>query len=1002
MQGMNQFLFIIFLLFCSQIYSQPFREDPQIRIKNVRYSYTDWGDYDNDGNLDLLLSGSALPEMVTEVYCNPEGVAASFYAPNSINLLGLSSPIVKWIDLDNDNDLDILISGHMAGGVRVTKLYRNQGYNVFEEISGTNLPAVSPRGIDFGDYNNDGNTDILLSGSSDSDHLTKLYKNVGNCSFEEVSDSAISNLVLGLVAWGDYDADGDLDILFSGSINNDDYVIRILKQLDDGSFEPLTGFYLNNIKGTGMEWGDYDNDGDLDFLISGVDQYGDMYTEVYKNVGNDTFQKLILNNIQNFHGKLSWGDYDNDGNLDFVITGINYADIEVFKLYKNIGNDSFEEDPYSIYHALNKGSINWGDYNNDNRLDFVITGRKRFYVEYRSYLYKNTAETPNTRPNAPANLGFNELDGAVNLTWDKATDNETAQDGLSYNIYISTEKNACNIISPMANLATGVRKIAKQGLIKRNSHIIKNLPDGKYYWSVQAIDCSLCGSEFAPIDSFLVGGPQTTTVNFDLNNGWNMVSTPLTTDDMTVQSVFSDATSNAFVFNNGYQTADELEVGIGYWVKFDAAVTQSVTGYEENIAIPVSTGWNMIGGLQNTLSVAELTTEPSGIIESNFFGFDNAYVTATEIKPGYGYWVKASEDGVINTNKMVAKQSKPTEEMDALYTISMMVSDNGTGSYALGLGLDPNATEGIDSDLGETELPPMPPTGVFDARLMLPDGTTSSPMDYRTGDAGYSGTVEYDLSWQYSSGADALTLDIVIPEVPGTVEMTIVDGFGGAVFSQVVEEGTTQVVVDNANLSALNLNIAYTAPIPVELTGFAANVAGEAINLEWSTATETNNKGFEVERSEDGENFSKIAFVDGMGTTTEAQSYIFTDRNAVGGTYYYRLRQVDFDGTYAYSDVVEVEFVPSEYSLQQNYPNPFNPSTTIKFALPVEAKVTVTLYNALGQRVNEIVSNNFTAGVQTVNFNASELASGMYIYQISAQGVDGSNFVDTKKMMLMK
>ncbi len=94
--------------------------------------------------------------------------------------------------------------------------------------------------------------------------------------------------------------------------------------------------------------------------------------------------------------------------------------------------------------------------------------------------------------------------------------------------------------------------------------------------------------------------------------------------------------------------------------------------------------------------------------------------------------------------------------------------------------------------------------------------------------------------------------------------------------------------------------------------------------------------------------------------------------------------------------------IPTVYELSQNYPNPFNPSTTIKFALPVEAKVTVTLYNALGQRVNEIASNNFTAGVQTVNFNASELASGMYIYQISAQGVDGSNFVDTKKMMLMK
>ncbi len=489
----------------------------------------------------------------------------------------------------------------------------------------------------------------------------------------------------------------------------------------------------------------------------------------------------------------------------------------------------------------------------------------------------------------------------------------------------------------------------------------------------------------------------------NVSSGWNILSVPVHTPDMTVANMFPAATSEAFEFANGYQTVTEFEMGKGYWLKFDADAPHQMYGQEESFDVALNAGWNLVAGFNETVAVSDVTTNPAGIVNSVFYMFQDGYVVADELTPGYGYWVKASEAGDLVLNVAAKKgKTEPTEEMDALYTISMMVSDNGTGSYALGLGLDPNATEGIDSDLGETELPPMPPTGVFDARLMLPDGTTSSPMDYRTGDAGYSGTVEYDLSWQYSSGADALTLDIVIPEVPGTVEMTIVDGFGGAVFSQVVEEGTTQVVVDNANLSALNLNIAYTAPIPVELTGFAANVAGESINLEWSTATETNNKGFEVERSEDGENFSKIAFVDGMGTTTEAQSYIFTDRNAVGGTYYYRLRQVDFDGTYAYSDVVEVEFVPSEYSLQQNYPNPFNPSTTIKFALPVEAKVTVTLYNALGQRVNEIVSNNFTAGVQTVNFNASELASGMYIYQISAQGVDGSNFVDTKKMMLMK
>ncbi|GJQ62151.1 MAG: hypothetical protein SCALA702_12040 [Melioribacteraceae bacterium] len=194
----------------------------------------------------------------------------------------------------------------------------------------------------------------------------------------------------------------------------------------------------------------------------------------------------------------------------------------------------------------------------------------------------------------------------------------------------------------------------------------------------------------------------------------------------------------------------------------------------------------------------------------------------------------------------------------------------------------------------------------------------------------------------------------------------------------------------------------WNPTIPVELSSFAANVVGETIQLVWETATETNNKEFEVERSEDGELFTKVGYMDGNGTTSEKQSYTFTDHHAVSGTYYYRLRQVDFDGTSSYSDAVEVDFVPTEYSLGQNYPNPFNPSTRIKFAVPVDSKVTVTLYNMLGQKLRDVVSRSYSVGLHEVDFNASELSSGMYIYSISAQGVDGSNFVDTKKMMLLK
>ncbi|GJQ62127.1 MAG: hypothetical protein SCALA702_11800 [Melioribacteraceae bacterium] len=490
-----------------------------------------------------------------------------------------------------------------------------------------------------------------------------------------------------------------------------------------------------------------------------------------------------------------------------------------------------------------------------------------------------------------------------------------------------------------------------------------------------------------------------------VDEGWNILSMPVHADDMMVSSVFPDAASPAYAFDGGYVTADEFMMGEGYWLKFDEAGSHEMMGQAVSMAVGVDQGWNIVGPFDQPVTTSEITSNPAGILASVFYGFDNGYSIAEELTPGKGYWIKTSTSGLIMLPMPVV--GKKGEEVnspnaDALYTISVATADGAAGSYGLMLGIDPAATDGIDSDLGETELPPLPPAGVYDARMILPDGTTGSPADYRTGDNNYTGQVTYTLKYQLGDGGASMTLDVDIPEIPGTVTMTVQDPFGGVLVNEVVNEGGGQVVVTNTSLTELKLIVDYNAPIPVELSSFAANVVGETIQLAWETATETNNKGFEVERSEDNAKFTKVGYIDGNGTTSEKQSYTFTDHHAVSGTYYYRLRQVDFDGTSSYSDAVEVDFVPTEYSLGQNYPNPFNPSTRIKFAVPVDSKVTVTLYNMLGQKVQDIVSQNYSVGLHEVDFNASELSSGMYIYSITAQGVDGSNFVDTKKMMLMK
>ena len=189
-------------------------------------------------------------------------------------------------------------------------------------------------------------------------------------------------------------------------------------------------------------------------------------------------------------------------------------------------------------------------------------------------------------------------------------------------------------------------------------------------------------------------------------------------------------------------------------------------------------------------------------------------------------------------------------------------------------------------------------------------------------------------------------------------------------------------------------------PLPVELTSFTATANAEGVLLNWTTATETNNHGFEIERSEDGTEFYTVAFVQGAGTTTESREYIYTDKVEYKGgeTFYYRLKQVDLDGTVQYSDIVEVIFdIPKDFVLHQNYPNPFNPSTTIKYAVPKTSLVSIKIYDLTGQEVASLVNEMKEVGTYEIKFDAHNLASGIYIYRMIAD-----NFTSVRKLNLLK
>jgi hypothetical protein len=200
---------------------------------------------------------------------------------------------------------------------------------------------------------------------------------------------------------------------------------------------------------------------------------------------------------------------------------------------------------------------------------------------------------------------------------------------------------------------------------------------------------------------------------------------------------------------------------------------------------------------------------------------------------------------------------------------------------------------------------------------------------------------------------------------------------------------------------------------PVELTSFTAELSGAEVTLEWNTATEVNNYGFEIERTllspqfiiGDNElSWQGIGFVQGHGNSNSPKQYSFIDKNPVGGNkFLYRLKQIDIDGEFEYSPIVEIEILPNQFVLSQNYPNPFNPSTRIKYELPSDAYVTIKVYDMLGNELLTLINEEYEAGIYEIEFELIGFASGTYIYRLQAHTRGGSeSFTSSKKMIILQ
>ncbi|WP_254564661.1 SBBP repeat-containing protein [Oscillatoria sp. HE19RPO] len=476
-----------------------------------------WGDYDSDGDLDILLTGRRGVSQISKIYQNN---GSGNFIDIGAGLTGVEAGSVAWGDYDNDGDLDILLTGDSNGASNgVAKIYRNDGGN-FIDIA-ANLPGVVNSSVEWGDYDNDGDLDILLTGQSFSNGgygsggyggvgsgtISQIYRNDDGTFIE--SGISLIGVGSGSVAWGDYDRDGDLDIVITGSTDGGSSMAGVSKiyRNDSGSFTDI-GAILPKISRSSTAWGDYDNDGDLDLVITGFEDKIGAVSKLYENNGG-MFSEVATNLAGINDGAVAWGDYDNNGNLDLVLVGQKPFSHSVSTIYQNDTGNEFTDIganltlmPRYIYNTGDRFVV-WGDYDRDGDLDILQTGLDSSN-NFIAQIYRNNSVISNNSPTSPDGLNALVNENSVTLSWDPATDSETPQNGLTYNLRVGTTPRGSEIMSPMSN-SDGTRQLAQMGNVHQNTNwTINNLKPGTYYWSVQAIDSAFAGSEFATEGSFTV------------------------------------------------------------------------------------------------------------------------------------------------------------------------------------------------------------------------------------------------------------------------------------------------------------------------------------------------------------------------------------------------------------------------------------------------------------------------------------------------------------------
>jgi hypothetical protein len=907
-----------------------------------------WADVDDDGDLDLLLLGNRTgdtdsPQPSATLYENQNGT----FTPMNAGLTGVSAGDAAFGDFDDDGDPDLIITGNVGGfsftdpPVGSATLYENDGDGAFSAVDAS-IAGVTVGSVDWGNVDSDDDLELVVTGNvggigifpfPDVEPSARIYDHQGGGSFSAIG-AGLSGVSVGSSRFGDIDGDDDLDLVITGGQGSD---------LDDP--QPLTTLYENDgtasfsaldaglpdLAGGTSRWFDAEGDGDLDLILTGQTADETSLTQWFRNNGSGSFTAVDDGLIDVAAGVSTPRDVDGDDDVDLLVSG-RTSDGPGTVLYENDGNASFTPVAAGLP-ALEGTAAAWGDVFGDDDPDLVLAGRDASETA-QAHVFENQTPTSNC-PLAwsLALTGTDAADSTQTLTLGRSASatpgldpacNETELPppsdfdlrftgadlpGVDLGAGTHTDlrpvpapPNRMPSLPPPPEQTTGpptastsadttTWRIALQGLTRPLSltwdpSVLQDSLPGA---TVQLVDVATGGTrvsvDMTTTDSTAVTDPAVAALAVQLAptlqrtvpiaEGWNLLSVPLDAPDPSFGALFPTCTSG-FLFDDGYTSlAPDASIPLGRGGFYNCApASPTISGTAPSTTeISVSADWNLIGPLADTVATSTITSDPSGLIQSSFFGFETSggYTPTDTLRPGRGYWVKTSGSGVLDLGGGSPSGAPSPAPARAAPTtkppVALVVSDAAGHRAAVRW-----QSAGSSPSMHRSALPPRPPASAVDVRFAT--GRATAPL----------------------SPASSTTRTIDLQGLTPPLRLTL-----------------------NASHTDVSLRL-------------------------------------------------RPASGDGPIHLTPAQP------TSVLRSPTQRIR-------------VQLQAAPTAVHLAPTRPNPATTRATLSYALPTAASVSLQVYDVLGRRVARLVDRRQRAGRHRATLNAARLPSGVYFVRLHADGV---------------